>query len=127
MISKDFFLQPIPIPLTLLKNTVNDDSTVTQESVNVLFLLRRETNRERGQYEMARMLAKESESEPRLARFANLLTNVPTGFEGFPDNDRPLKERALEYFAGEGFEALILAIMIHYDQATTPLAPYRSV
>src|SRR5689334_7727917 len=107
-ISRDFFSKPIPIPIRLIDNTVNDDNTVNQKDVNILFYLSRETNKQRGEYEMAKLVNIGKESEVRLARFANLLTDPPEGrtdfrteFEGFSEGEEPLKERALEYFAGE--------------------------
>jgi hypothetical protein len=127
-IDKNFFSKPIPVPITFLKNTVNEKGEVIQEKVTMLFLLRREKNKEATEYAIASILGNGANAEElKLAHFCNLLIEAPTGFDDFPDDDRELKERAKEYFSGEQYEPLIRAIMIFYEQSTTPLEAYRSV
>lgn len=124
-ITRNFFLKPICVPITLLENHVNEDGTVTQEQVQLLFELKRETNSDATQIAIANVLGSASHSELRLTRFSNLLLEV-SGFDDFPDDSREMRVRAVEFFAGEHFEGLISAVMIFYDQATIPLEAYRS-
>lgn len=118
-----FFEQPIPVPIKLIKNTVNDDSTVSQEEVLLMLFLRREENAERGKYEMARLVGGKEE-EARLARFCNLLDKEPD-VTGFPQDERSLRERAKEYFGKPVYQGLILSVMVYYDRASTPFADYK--
>lgn len=126
-LTRDFFEQPIPVPITLLKNTVSDDKVVSQEKINMVFLLRREKNHEATEAAIASIVGNGANSaEVKLARFCNLLIEEPTGIDDFPKDERELKERAKDYFTGEQYEGLIRAIMIFYEQSTTPLEAYRS-
>lgn len=124
-INRSFFEQPIPVPITLLKNTVNPDNTVSQEKVATLFILRREKNSEATQYAIASILGNGSNSaELKLAQFCNLLIADPIGYDDFPKDERELKERAKDYFGGEQYQGLIRAIMLFYERSTTPLEAY---
>lgn len=126
-LTRDFFEQPIPVPITLLKNTVDDNGDVSQEKVKLLFYLRREKNREQTEYAIASILGNgKNADELKLAQFCNLLVAEPTGFDDFP-KEGDLKDRAMEYFSGEQWQPLIRAIIIFYEQSTTPLEAYRGI
>ncbi len=126
-ITKDFFTQPVVIPITLIRNEPQEDGTISQSNVRLLFTLRREKHAEMTQAAIASVLGTGTMAEIKLQQFCNLLTVEPSGLDDFPGDERELRERAKEYFSGDNFESLVRTIMLFYEQSTTPLEAYRSV
>lgn len=127
-ITKDFFSKPVVIPITLIENIINEETgEIEQSKIRLLFTLRRETHAEATEAAVQSVLQPETIGEVRFKQFCNLLQCEPSGFDDFPKDERPLRDRAKEYFTGDQYEPMIRTIMLFYEQATTPLEAYRSV
>lgn len=159
-LTKDFFTQPIPVPCTLSQTVVGEDGSITTTQETLLFLLRREEQKEADLAAQASILNPVSEHENRLVRFSGLLTEAPRGLDDFPlstaefqgrykdklDNipagtpvdeaaqvlrvvidNRPVAERALEYFRPKDYEVLIRSVMVFYDRAAYPAELFRGL
>lgn len=119
MINRDFFAKPIVV-LVKIRGTREDDEGAVEVDETIRFYLRREKVRDAQAALIARMTGELEPAELRLKRFANLLSDVPAEFSDFPVDERPLRERAEEYFAGEYFEMLVFGVMTQYDRITDP-------
>lgn len=118
-LTRDFFSQPIVIPCTILNSQLLEGE-LSQVQEKLFFKLRRETNSDSAAAAMASIIGLNGSPELRFTRFCNLLAEPPMGFEDFPMDDKPLSERASEYFAGAEFEPIVRAVMIFYDRALYP-------
>lgn len=126
-LTKDFFTKPIPVPCTLRKTVVDEVGNITTTDETLLFLLRREEQQEVDNSAQASILHTSSESDIRLARFSELLTAEPAGLDDFPRDERPLAERAKEYFGYKCFDVLIRSAMVYYDKAAYPAELFRGL
>jgi hypothetical protein len=56
-----------------------------------------------------------------LHKLAILLDEEPHGFVDFPKDDRPLEERAFEYFKTDGMAQMVYTVVGLYDLFRTPI------
>ena len=122
-ITKDYFKKPIIVTVTLRESVSGDDGQVTQIETQTLFKLRRESQREANDFAIASVVGDKA-SALRLERLAALLVESPSGFDDFPEDERPLIDRVRNYFDGEDLEAFVKAVLMLYDYQVIPREIY---
>ncbi|MGA9769470.1 MAG: hypothetical protein WBV94_10545 [Blastocatellia bacterium] len=68
-----------------------------------------------------------AEINPSVDTLASVLLEAPQGFGDFPDDDRPLSERVVEYFNGTDLEIFALHAANEYRRLTWPVEFFRLV
>ena len=68
-----------------------------------------------------------SELPPNVVKLAGLLIEEPTGFDDFPSDERPLDERALEYFSDPDMEVFATHAVSQYYRLTMPEELFRAL
>lgn len=130
MLTRDYFTKPLPIGCTTRKQTVNEKNEIEYEDVKIIFYLNRETVAQmNGQSIFVAMIQKQAEEGYPIVfeRFCQQMGAEPVGFEDFPKDERPLVERAREYFAPEGFTDLILWAMEEFRRIQNPSDLFRGI
>ncbi|HST20531.1 MAG TPA: hypothetical protein VLR90_05415 [Blastocatellia bacterium] len=82
------------------------------------FPMRRQTSGEADQ-DMAALSAGQL---TELDRFCKLLVSEPKGFGDFPNDERPISERAKEYFSDEDIRYFVSDAMTAYKEVASPRA-----
>lgn len=109
------------MPITL-RRTVRIDGEVKEVDYPALFTLNRETVAQRNDIQVAASLF---DTADNLARFSKMLACEPEGFDDFPQGDRSLEDRALEYFADGGWASLINYVVLEVERAQKPVEFFR--
>ena len=116
-ITKSFFSEPIIIGVTLRKSVKTKDGVEVKEYPAV-FTMNRETV---DLVKSAQVAASIFNTSDNLARFCALLACPPEGFDDFPKGKKSLEERALEYFGGGRWDALIQHVVMEVERAQRPV------
>lgn len=122
-LTRDFFTSPILVPVTL-RRTVEKEGGFETVDYQVIFKMNRESVADKNNLAISASLF---DSQNNLARFCKQLDTEPKGIEDFPTGDKPLQERALEYFAPEGYADLIQYVLMEVERAQKPLEFFRGV
>jgi hypothetical protein len=61
-----------------------------------------------------------------LDRFCKLLVSEPEGFDDFPKDDRPLSERAREYFSDTDMDYFVSDAIEVYQEVVSPRGFFRA-
>ncbi|MGA9768498.1 MAG: hypothetical protein WBV94_05620 [Blastocatellia bacterium] len=86
------------------------------EPIGFKFPMRRQKS---GQADADR-IAKSAGQLTDLDRFCNLLVSEPEGFGDFPNDARPISERAKEYFGDEDMDYFVTDALLAYEQIIYP-------
>jgi hypothetical protein len=121
LVTKDFFKTNIKLPCTLRRF---EGAEVTE--YKTFFELRRQTQGEADELAKQFRIEEVTEDILRLKRLAMLLIAPPEGFGDFPDDKRPLAERAFEYFNDENLNEVVRVVMVQYDKAAYPAEVFRT-
>lgn len=105
------------------ERVIRREDEFTTERFEVVFTLNRETVRQQNGISVAASLFSDADN---YERFCNLLAIEPEGVDDFPRDERPLKERAREYFA-EGYRDLIQYVIMEVEKASKPLQLFRGI
>ena len=128
-LTRDYFVKPIPISCTI-QERVEKDGAVELVDHNVLFHLRRESDAQANGASVATALFEKLQNDGAnilFERFCQHLAIEPKGFDDFPTDERPLQDRAREYFEPYGFQELIVYVMGVYNRAQAPVELFRSL
>jgi hypothetical protein len=116
-ITKTFFNAPIIVPVTLRK-TVREGDEFKQVDYPAVFTMNRQTVGQRNNLEVAKNLYN---APANLLLFCQMLVCEPEGFDDFPKDEKPLEERALEYFSGSGWGEIINHVVLEVERAQRPV------
>ncbi|MGA9768400.1 MAG: hypothetical protein WBV94_05120 [Blastocatellia bacterium] len=94
----------------------NDEAT--GETVMFKFPMRRQSNGEADQDKAAQSASQLSEID----RFCKLLADEPEGFDDFPKDERPISERAKEYFSDDDLSYFVADALAAYGEVVSPRA-----
>jgi hypothetical protein len=90
----------------------------TGEAIDFRFPMRRQTSGEADQDRTALSAGQLTD----LDRFCKLLVGEPVGFDDFPQDERPLAERAREYFSDGELSYFVSDALTAYGEVVSPRA-----
>src|SRR5690242_15143061 len=115
-LTRDFFTKPIVVPVTFREYIPKGRRVNTRDHL-IVFEMRRETVAEINSRAVAACLFSDSDN---YKRFCRMLAKEPEGIIDFPKEGGTLEERALEYFAPEGYRDLIQHVVMEVERAQKP-------
>lgn len=128
----DFFNRPIPIRFAIPDYIQHEDGSIEIVQRVAQVDLKRSKN---GQINMLTYAALVSigkaptpdDDETKLMHLCNLIEGEPQGFDGFPIDARPVKERAFEYLKERlpGSMQIVDSILEWYGSETNPTRIFR--
>lgn len=122
-LTKASFNKPIPVQCTMRERTIVDGRVEVVEKV-AIFSLNREAQAEKNSVVVAAALFDDASN---FERFVKQLASEPMGFDDFPNDERPLEERAREYFSDGNYKDLIKFVVMEFDRAQHPVELFRGL
>lgn len=119
-LTKKSYLALIEIPVTITNPKKLKGGKIEHIQEKCLFKLRRETNADTNGLAMASAVGAKVPFDLLFVRFCHLLAEPPVGFDDFPTDDRPMEERAREYFAEPEYLIIVRLVMAFYNRILFP-------
>jgi hypothetical protein len=121
-LDRDFFTKPIVVPVTFRRSVITETGVDTQDH-QIIFEMNRESVTDKNISAVAASLFNDADN---YRKFCRLLAEEPKGLPDFPKDERTLEDRALWYFAPEGYKDLILHVVMEVERAQKPAEFFQS-